>query len=229
MLKLYTFAMAPFSRATNCFMEMNKIPHERHIIDLGKFEQKNPEFLKVNPLGKIPVLDDDGLIITRSQAIMMYLHETRGLDDHWYPRDARKRAAVNEFLFWGDEGLQSSGKIFFKEYLMPKMGAPAPDAKEISKLHKETEDALSYIENKYPQMEKNFLFGDQITIADLILANGINWIRAVDFKLDRWENFSGWFSRVMEIPEVAQENFIMNKIINKALKERKEALEKIEI
>lgn len=153
---------------------------------------------------------------------MMYLMQTRGLDDHWYPEDARKRAAINEFLFWGDEGLRASGEIFFKEYLIPNMGGPTISEKEIVKLHKETEDALTYIENKYPQMGKQYLFGDQLTIADLILANGINWIRAVDFELERWDKFSSWFYRVMDIPEVATENVIINDIINNAIKERME-------
>lgn len=64
-------------------------------VDLLKGEQRSPEFLKLNPVGKIPVLDDDGFVLSESRAIMAYLVNSKMPGSTLYPHDARGRAIVN--------------------------------------------------------------------------------------------------------------------------------------
>src|SRR5690349_13067765 len=87
------------------------------VVDLGKGAQRAPEFLRLNPNGKVPVLDDDGFILTESHAIMQYLAEgTPG--QTVYPADRRARADVNRWLFWSAHHFQPAVSIFNWENLV---------------------------------------------------------------------------------------------------------------
>ncbi len=65
----------PFSRAANVvwMLEELSIPYERRFVDITKGEQKQPEFLAKNPMGKLPVLEDGEALVTESAAIALYL------------------------------------------------------------------------------------------------------------------------------------------------------------
>lgn len=69
-------------------------------VDLLKKEQKNPEFLKMNPMGQVPVIDDDGFVLSESRAIMTYLVNSRKPGDSLYPADPKKRALVDARLYF---------------------------------------------------------------------------------------------------------------------------------
>lgn len=73
-------------------------------VDLFKGESRTPEFLEMNPLHSVPVLDDGGKYIIDSHAILMYLMDQYGKDDSLYPKDPYQRALVNQRLFF-DSGI----------------------------------------------------------------------------------------------------------------------------
>ena len=72
MIKLYT-AGTPNGRKVSIALEEIGLPYEVHAIDLANGEQQKPEFLRLNPNNKIPAVDDDGLIIWESGAILLHL------------------------------------------------------------------------------------------------------------------------------------------------------------
>ncbi len=117
------------SRAVFLFCIINKIPHEVKEVRVIQMEQYSPEFKKINPNGKVPAMTDmHGKInLFESHAILKYLHESRGSPDHWYPKDPRKRAKVDEYLDWHHNGLRlGAGGYFFRKYVSPLTGKPAP-------------------------------------------------------------------------------------------------------
>lgn len=70
-LKLYGSAMS-FSRVLVTILEKD-LPYEHVLIDIAKGDQKSEAYKKLQPFGKVPVLDDDGFIIFESRAICKYL------------------------------------------------------------------------------------------------------------------------------------------------------------
>lgn len=70
-LKLYGSAMA-FSRVLVTILELD-LPYEHVLVDISKGDQRNPEYKKLQPFGKVPVLEDDGLVMFESRAICRYL------------------------------------------------------------------------------------------------------------------------------------------------------------
>ena len=77
MLKFY-FNGAPNPNKVALFLEETGLPCELMPVDTRKGEQFKPEFLKVNPNGKVPAIDDDGVFVFDSNAILLYLAEKTG-------------------------------------------------------------------------------------------------------------------------------------------------------
>src|SRR3569832_1866202 len=77
MLKFY-FNGAPNPTKVALFLEETGLPCELIPVDTRKGEQFKPDFLKVNPNGKVPAIDDDGVFVFDSNAILLYLGEKTG-------------------------------------------------------------------------------------------------------------------------------------------------------
>src|SRR5437588_1770516 len=77
MLKFY-FNGAPNPNKVALFLEESGLPYELVPVDTRKGDQFKPEFLKVNPNGKVPAIDDDGVFVFDSNAILLYLGEKTG-------------------------------------------------------------------------------------------------------------------------------------------------------
>ena len=77
--------------------ESEGITVEHINIDLAAGEHKKPEFLAINRFGQVPVLEDDGVIVADSNAIMVYLAKKYGKTD-WLPEDATGAARVQRWL-----------------------------------------------------------------------------------------------------------------------------------
>ena len=97
MIKLYHFPLSTNSRKVRIVLIEKGLEFERINIDLGKKEQKNPDYLKVHPFGQVPALDDEGFVVYDSTIINEYLE-----DEYPYPpllpkdSDGRARARLME-------------------------------------------------------------------------------------------------------------------------------------
>src|SRR6201986_2084961 len=77
MLKFY-FNGGPNPAKVSLFLEESGLPYELVPVDTRKGDQFKPEFLKVNPNAKVPAIDDDGVFVFDSNAILLYLGERTG-------------------------------------------------------------------------------------------------------------------------------------------------------
>ena len=86
------------SRACVILSKVLNIPIELRSINLYEREQHNEWYKKLNPDKKVPVLVDGDFILTESRAILAYLVDTRHPGSSLYPKDEKKRAAIDERL-----------------------------------------------------------------------------------------------------------------------------------
>lgn len=186
---------------------MNRVPFDFKEVRVFKMEQYSAEFKKINPNAKVPAISDqDGKVnMFESHTILRYIHESRGLPDHWYPReDLRKRAKVDEYLDWHHNGLRlGAGGYLFRKYISPFTGKPAPkeSIEESMALFKRS---LSLMEN-YWLKETSYLTGDQITIADISAACELAQTKAnpvFDDFPKKYPKVYAWLDRMLAIPEM---------------------------
>lgn len=177
MLRLYTWA-APNGRKASIALEELGLPYEVHKVDLGANEQMKPDFLALNPNHKIPVLEDDGLVIWESGAILLHLgerHDPKGLI---LPKDARKRSEAIQLAFFQTGGVGPN---------LGRLGAA---------LRKEGEKNAEMIQIFSAEMAR--LYG----VLDRILADGREYL-AGDYSIGDIMHYP-WlsFPLALEMPEL---------------------------
>ncbi len=99
MLSLYTYPMSGNGRKVHMCLEEIGAQYEISRIDLLKGEQKNPDYLKLNPNGKVPTLKDGSFILWESNAILLYLAE-KVPAIQLLPTDGHDRARVFQWLLF---------------------------------------------------------------------------------------------------------------------------------
>ena len=104
MIRLHTWT-TPNGRKISIALEELSLPYELRKVDLGANEQLKPDFLALNPNHKIPVLEDDGLVIWESGAILLHLGEKHDPEGLILPKDARKRSEAIQMAFFQTGGV----------------------------------------------------------------------------------------------------------------------------
>src|SRR5260221_5492737 len=118
MLKFY-FNGAPSPNKVALFLEESGLPDELVPVDTRKGDQFKPEFLKVNPNGKVPAIDDDGVFVFDSNAILLYLAEKTG--KFLPPNTPKNRAQLLSWLMFVATGLGPySGQAVHFKTVAPK-------------------------------------------------------------------------------------------------------------
>jgi GSH-dependent disulfide-bond oxidoreductase len=127
MIDLYT-AATPNGHKASIALEELALPYTLHALDLGKNEQKRPEFLAINPNGRIPAIVDRGngdFAVFESGAILIYLAEQTG---RLMPADAKGRSRVLQWLMFQMGGIgpmMGQANVFFR--YLPEKIQPAID------------------------------------------------------------------------------------------------------
>ena len=118
MLKFY-FNGAPNPNKVALFLEESGLPYELVPVDTRKGDQFKPEFLAVNPNGKVPAIDDNGVLVFDSNAILLYLAEKTG--KFLPPNTPKSRAQLLSWLMFIATGLGPySGQAVHFKHFAPK-------------------------------------------------------------------------------------------------------------
>lgn len=97
-LKLHHHPLSGHSHRAQLMLSLLKLPHELVRVELTQGEHKKPPFLEKNPLGQVPVLEDGDVVLSDSNAILVYLALRYDQDHKWLPRDPVGAARVQRWL-----------------------------------------------------------------------------------------------------------------------------------
>ena len=191
MIELYT-APTPNGYKTSVALEELQIPYNVHIINLKNDDQKTPEFLKMNPNGRIPVIVDTETDITifESGAQLIYLAEKTG---KLMPTDIKGRTLVIQWLMFQMSGIgpmMGQANVFFRYW--PEKIQPA-----IDRYQNEGRRLFEVLDGRLKDHE--FLAGD-FSIADI--ANWC-WVRTSAWSginIDGLDHLKRWKEQLEERP-----------------------------
>ena len=195
-MKLYEFAPTRSIRVRWMLQELG-VDFEAIPVDLVAGAHRRPEFLAINPAGKVPVLVDGDLVLTESVAIVLYLAEKypgKGL----IPTDPRQRAQVNRWLLFAVTELeQPLWRIARHTSLYPEDRRLPADVLLASEDFRAMADVLE----KHMQ-QRQFVVGERVTVADFVLAYTLDWANEVKL-LDGFPQLLAYMKRMYARPHAA--------------------------
>jgi len=204
-LQLYSLP-TPNGVKVSIMLEEIGLPYEPHTIDIGKNETWTPEFLSLNPNGKIPaIIDPDGpggapLGLFESGAILLYLAEKTG---KLLPADAARRYETVQWVFFQ---MAAVGPMFGQVgYFHKFAGREIADKRPLERYRDESKRLLGVLETRLAG--RQWIMDDDYTIADISL---LGWVRnLVGFygagdlvAFDTLKHVSAWLERGLARPAV---------------------------
>jgi maleylacetoacetate isomerase len=175
---LYAFWQSSASWRVRWALAVKGIAFELVSIDLGKGAQREPEHLKRNPMGRVPVLCIDGHTLTESVAILEYLEETRP-EPALYPRDPFQRARVRQVV----ETVNAAIQPFQNTRAFERVGADKETQKRYA--HHFNAMGMEALEALLSG-EGRFAVGDTLTAADLFLVPQVAGARRFGVDVSRF-------------------------------------------
>jgi glutathione S-transferase len=172
-MQLYEFAPTRSIRVRWMLQELG-VDFESITVNLAAGEHHHPEFLKINPAGRVPVLVDDDLVLTESVAILLYLAEKyphKGL----LPTDIKQRSQVYRWLlFTATELEQPLWRIARHTSLYPEHLRLTA---EVSLARQDFTDMVAVMEEHMQGCQ--FMVGNTVTVADFVCAYTLDWANEV--------------------------------------------------
>jgi GST-like protein len=198
MIELYTFDTSNCARAA-IGLEEAGLPYRTHKVDLTKGEQKNPDFLKVNPVGAVPaIVDDDGpggrrIMLAQSTAILLYAVEKSGT---LMPKDPERRVAALQWLLHaGTDVAFSSGMLFL-------MGNRAPDKSQANLDWFQQQFLLRHLGACDQRLKGRDYLADELSVADLALFPVVSLRREIVEKAGGYADLLRWAAAMEARPGV---------------------------
>ena len=140
-------------------------------VDLAKGEQKRPEYLRMNPNGKVPVLEDGDLALWESNTIAEYLCDLTPKQT-LLPHDLKARADVLKWTHWTSAHFSPAvGILGFENFVKKFVTGQDPDPKEVARGEKLVNDLLAILERHLEGRE--WLAQDHLTLADYAVASTV--------------------------------------------------------
>ena len=191
MIDLYT-AATPNGHKISIALEELGLPYRVHALSFEQKEQKSPEFLRINPNGRIPAIVDDGFAVFESGAILIYLAEKTG---RLLPGDARGRSLALQWLMFQMGGvgpMQGQANVFFRYFPEKLPGA-------IERYQNETRRLYEVLDRRLGEAE--YLAGDY-SIADIAT---YPWVRVHDWAgvaVEGLDHLQRWMAALAARPAV---------------------------
>jgi glutathione S-transferase len=196
-IKLYGI---PQSRALRCLWMLEElgVPYENVPVNFAA-DAKKPDYLKINPNGRIPALDDDGLVLFESLAINLHLARKYDGGKGLWPSSADDQSRAIQWSFWAMTEVEPPlMRVMLNRMLLPEaqrdeaeaQAGAAAFAKPLAVL----EAALA---------GRSHLLGDAFSVADLNVASVVSW-GPVFGKLTLTPNAAAWFARCTQRPALAK-------------------------
>lgn len=194
MLHLYSDSSPNGFKASIALEELS-LPYRLHHVRIDEGEHRQPDFLALNPHGRIPVLADSetGVVLFESAAILFYLADKTG---KLLPPDPPARWEAIKWLQFhaSSVGPMLGQRVHFELF------APEPIPSAIERYRRLTEEAFAVLDRVLA--DRAYLAGDDYSIADIAHFGWTHIARIIQFDFSRHRHLSAWHERVADRPAV---------------------------
>ena len=167
------------------------------LVDLFKGEQNSPNFLKLNPNHKVPVLEHDGFVLWESYAIMQYLADMVP-GQTLYPIDTHARADVNRWLFWcGQDFMPGIGILNWENSIKPLIGIGPADPVEVARGERLLIEAAKVLDTHLDN--RKWICDCGLSLADLAIAAPLADQNSAKLPVTCLPNLQQWFKQVQAL------------------------------
>ena len=166
------------------------LDYENIQVDFATGATRQPDYLKINPNGHVPTIDDDGFILWESMVINLYLAKKHSLGT-LYPTGLQDEARTWQWSLWGITELERNVlTAMFNRAILPedKRDAAAADQAE-----KDLQHPLGVLDGAVAKT--GYLVGDDFTVADLNVASVLSWARPARIDFGPFPKVADWLSR----------------------------------
>lgn len=197
-MKLYTHPLSSNARRVRLVVHHLGLQLEEQVVDLAKGAQRAPEYLALNPMGKVPTLVDGDVHLTESYAIMIYLCEKTGRRE-LYPDELAARTEINRWMFWGaNEWSPIIARLNFENMLKPMLGLGTPDPARVQEAENAFKQLATVLDNKLQSQQ--YIAGNRLSLADFALSASLATAVPAKIPLAGFNQLQAWQGRIEQLP-----------------------------
>ncbi len=197
MLRLF-YSPGACSLAPHIALEETGEPFEAARISFAASEQKGPDFLSLNPKGRVPVLFDDGFVVTENPAVLRYLARKFPNAGLW-PEDPQEDARCLEWLAWGSSGLHVAYAHIRRSERYAGTEAGKADVVETGR--RAARDVWDQVETRLAASASTWAAGRRYSVADPYLFTFWTWGRGPNLAYDMPRDFPAWTAHARAVGE----------------------------
>jgi glutathione S-transferase len=168
------------------------IDHKWQIINLREGEQKQEWFLKINPVGKIPAMDDEGFHLFESNTICKYLCDK--YHSPLYPPEGKKRATIDQWIDYVSFHIGANfAPVMYNRVFAALRGIPVNE--------KAIADGLEFLKQYFPIIEKQlsqhkYIVSQDVSLADIVLFATLEPTEMAQIDLAAYPKLTAWRSEL---------------------------------
>jgi glutathione S-transferase len=190
-IRLHRFALSGHAHRAELFLSLLGLPFEAVDVDLRAGAQKQPDFLRLNAFGQVPVIEDGDAVVADSNAILVYLARKYDKTGRWLPRDPLLAAEVQRWLSVA-AGPLATGPALARIILLFKAPLDHERAKTAA-------TALFGVMDAHLAGREYFV-GNGPTIADIALYSYTAHAPEGGVALEPYANIRAWLQRIEALP-----------------------------
>ena len=186
----YSDVLAP--RKTCALAKYLKLPVEFAYLNLQKGEHKKPDYLALNPNGRVPTLVDDDKVLWEADAILCFL--AKHAESDLWPKDDRQAEVVSWFSWNSQHFIKSGGMLYFEFVIKKRFNIGPPDNAVVEKAVGDFRAQAAILNNLLKS--RKWLVGDKLSVADFSVAVTLPYAGQASMPLDDFPEVRRWHDQL---------------------------------
>jgi len=197
-MELYGFPASPNTWKVRAVIAHLGLAVEDVLVDLGKGEQRGPDYLKLNPTGRTPTLVDGDFVLWESTAIMLYLASQR--PNALWPDDIRRQADIMRWQSWHLQHWSATAcaPLLFECFVKGFFNMGPPDAAVVAKATQAFHREAAVLEGQLAS--RPYLVGSDLTLADFTVVAPLVYAAEAGLPVAAYPRLQDWAARVLSLP-----------------------------